>query len=125
MSSFLRYSLFQIPGLLVVGFSLVFAYTENWISLPGCIVVILLWVMKDIALFPVLRKSYERSPHSLTKDFEGHSAIAQGVINPTGHVALRGELWRAELAPGADSIGDRERVRIIEARGLTLIVQAQ
>ncbi len=42
-------------------------------------------------------------------------------LNPEGMVKIRGELWKAESKTG-ERIGVGEKVRVVEVRGLTLIV---
>ncbi|AJC71129.1 nodulation protein NfeD [Thermococcus guaymasensis DSM 11113] len=42
-------------------------------------------------------------------------------LNPEGMIRIRGELWRAESKTG-ERIGVGEKVRVVEVRGLTLIV---
>jgi membrane-bound serine protease (ClpP class) len=42
-------------------------------------------------------------------------------LNPEGMIKIRGELWKAESKTG-ERIGVGEKVRVVEVRGLTLIV---
>ena len=69
-----------------------------WIDLPLWIAVgaFLLFVIKDLLLYPLLRKSYESSPTIGADQLVGLWGVAQEQIDPRGYVHVRGELWRAE-----------------------------
>ena len=48
--------------------------------------------------------------------------MAKGLLDPTGYVLLRGELWKAEVVPEDRPIAEGSSVRIQDVRGLTLVV---
>lgn len=53
----------------------------------------------------------------------GAPGTAKGRIAPHGQVQLRGELWSAELAEGAESIEAGEKVTVVAVEGLRLKVR--
>jgi membrane protein implicated in regulation of membrane protease activity len=80
------------------------------------------WVAKDAILYPLVWRSYDggasaRPPYP-------SEAVAIERIDPRGRVRSSGELWRAELAPGARPIEEGETVRIKARRRFTLLVEA-
>ncbi|HEX9201246.1 MAG TPA: nodulation protein NfeD [Acidobacteriaceae bacterium] len=52
----------------------------------------------------------------------GHIAIAMTPLAPTGQVEVRGEIWKATLAPGAEPIPAGAQVTVRKIDGLTLTV---
>lgn len=118
--AWVRYALFQIPslGLLAAGLWLL----DGWIGLPGWVFwgLVACWIAKDVALFPLVWRSYLPSPagHPL----EGAVAVAAERLDPAGLVRVGPELWRAELAEGAAPVEAGQPVRVCRARGLTLVV---
>jgi len=118
-----RYTAFQTPELLLVA-TLLFLFHEWHGDLPGWVapVVLGVWVLKDAAMFPFVRKAYERSDdHS--RPLDGQLGVAQDSLRPDGYVQVSSELWRAECAPDGETIHAGDRVRVRETRGLTLIVE--
>ncbi len=56
----------------------------------------------------------------------GEMAIAVTPLRPRGQVRYRGQLWSARLEdPHRGPVAPRQRVRVVERRGLWLIVQAE
>lgn len=117
----LKYVLIQIPdfALLVV----ILFLLEKWIDLSlwlaGSIVV--LWIIKDILLYPLLRRSYAGCS-SKDHPMIGERGIARDRLDPSGYVWVRGELWRAEAANNSGPIEEGEALTVQHARGLTLQV---
>lgn len=84
--------------------------------------IIAAWVAKDAILYPFVWRAYDagasaRLPYPT-------EAVAIERIDPHGRVRSSGELWRAELAPGARPIEEGEAVRISARRRFTLLVEA-
>lgn len=119
----LRYALLQIPftALLIV----VLILMRKWLDLPIWLVcgLVALLVIKDIALFPLVWRSYDPDIPALTNRLEGALGIAIDDLHPTGYVEIGAERWQAEVLGGGPSIRRGQRVRVSGISGLTLLVQ--
>jgi membrane protein implicated in regulation of membrane protease activity len=119
----LVYALWQLPGQIaavVVAWLLV---TWGWLSAPWAVLLVLGWVAKDYALYPLLRHAFRRA-ESAPGSLVGVRGVVQTALAPQGQVQLGGELWRAEpLTPGTIlPAGTPVVVRAV--RGLTVLVDA-
>jgi len=123
-STFRRYVLLQAPSWALA--AVVLVGLHRWGYLPAWIAAVLLlaFVVKDLALYPWLRRSYAvdtRTPAE--QQLVGERAVVTQPLSPRGYVRVRGELWRAEaLDPGRD-IHTGAAVEVVAARGLTLVVR--
>lgn len=122
-----RYMLLQIPGLFVVGVTLVLLV--RWTSLSGPLAWGLfgLWVLKDAALFPILRVGYETHAGSGGVDgMLGAVGIAEEALVPgtPGTVRVGPERWTARLATEGVPLPAGSRVRVVAVQDLTLLVEA-
>jgi membrane protein implicated in regulation of membrane protease activity len=119
----LRYALLQIPftALLIIVLILV----RKWVNLPIWLIcgLVALLIIKDIALYPLVWRSYDPDSPPLTNQMEGARGIALDDLHPTGYVEIGAERWQAEVIGGGPSIGRGQRVRVRGIRGLTLLVQ--
>ena len=82
-----------------------------------------LWVIKDFALYPVLRIAYEDGSPNATDSLVGALGTARERLDPSGYVRVGSELWRAELVADDTCVESGEPVRVREVRGLTLLVE--
>lgn len=122
MPVLVRYVLLQTPGWTIASV-LVYVAWSSW-GLPGALALagITFWIAKDFALYPFVRAAYVVAPSELIghEQLVGSEGEADGPLEPSGHVRLRGERWRAEsverVAPGA-------RIRVLGVRGLTVDVE--
>ncbi|HWR50480.1 MAG TPA: NfeD family protein [Bryobacteraceae bacterium] len=121
MTTFTRYSLFQIPGWIAAGAALYLL--RRWLGLDDWIAWLLfgLYVAKDFLLYPVLKRSYEARWKPGPAHLIGERGTAVEDIAPEGYVRVRGEMWMAEAAAGA-SIPAEARVRVQAVRGKMLVV---
>ena len=123
-----KYLLFQVPGL--VGAVAVLWALVRWWELEPWIAVLLLglWIVKDLALYPVLRIGYETRGAGPEAALVGASGVAQDDLRPdrVGYVRVGAELWRARLDGGSAAAEIRQGapVRVTALRDLTLIVEA-
>ena len=122
MSTLTRYVLLQAPSWAAA--SLAVAGLRHWLGLSLWIGAGLLavWVLKDFALYPFLRRAYEGGARTGAEELIGARGVARDELSPKGHVWVRGELWRAEVAAGRGPISPGTPVRVQAARGLTLTV---
>ena len=120
----LKYSLLQLPGLFL--FVVFLCVAGHFFPIPGWLVLslILIWIVKDIVLFPVTWRSYGPSEGPILS-MKGEIGIVLERLAPRGYINVRGERWRAELIEGAGSIEEGEKVRIIDVKGLLLLVHPE
>lgn len=120
-----RYTLFQIPDLVLLGLGL--AAAVRWWDLPviAAYGLVAAWIIKDVILFPILRIAYESDGSSGPGGVHGALGVVTQPLAPTGYVRLGSELWRAELASGSGSLAAGSSVRVVAVRGLTLVVEPE
>lgn len=124
-SPFGRYVFWQIPGWLLVALLLLSA--QQWFALPSWVPYagVAAWMLKDFALYPFVRAAYESDVKTGVHQLIGVQGVVQNELTPRGKVRIRGELWSAEIEPGAQPLTQGEQVRVLGAQGLTLIVVAE
>jgi membrane-bound ClpP family serine protease len=119
-SAFARYAAFQVPGILLVAAGLfalrVIIDLPLWVPLAGTV----LWVVKDLTMFPVLKVAY--GVDSGGPGVPGLTGVVVDALSPDGLVRIQGELWRATSAQRDLAIGRGEVVQVRNRRGLTLVV---
>jgi len=124
--TFGKYLLVQSAGWALA--ALVLGGLRYWLDLPLWVVtgLFVLWLAKDLAMYPLVRRAYEPSEaRTGAASLIGARGIAREGVDPAGYVQVRGELWRAETAPGEPPIPPGGRVAVCAARGLTLIVEPE
>ncbi len=82
-----------------------------------------LLIVKDFAIYPLVRGAYATDARHGTDLLLGLQGVATEPILTCGYVRVRGELWRAESAGGTEEIASGSVVVVESARGLTLIVR--
>lgn len=123
-ATFGRYLLLQIPGIFLAGLLLASLVRFEQISQTLALLLFGAWVALEIALFPVLRIAYEPDDGvGRVGGLVGAQGVARGPLTPEGWVQLGAERWRAVATPGAAPVGSGDRVRVLEVRGLTLVVE--
>jgi membrane protein implicated in regulation of membrane protease activity len=118
----LRYLLFQLPGFAALILVLLLLYL--WLHIPMWSVwtISILWVVKDLVLFPFVWRAYDKwSADMLT----GAKGTATETLCPAGYVMVKGELWKAEIPDGSPPVSKGEVVRVRGLQGLKLLVQAE
>ena len=118
-----RYLVFQIPGWL---FAVVLLWwLWPWTGLDGrlALLVLALVVVKDFAIYPLVRRAYEPPPPTGAPQLIGLRGEARETLTPTGWVRVRGELWQAEAAPTEPPIAAGAAIEVLAARGRRLIVR--
>ena len=119
----IRYSLFQIPSLLIV--TLLVFTVNHWYILDNAIIVmiILFWILKDILIFPFVWKAYSHKDRDKSKTILNQHGVAVDTINPKGFVKINGEIWQAELVELNDPINQGQPIEVVEIDGLKLKVR--
>jgi membrane protein implicated in regulation of membrane protease activity len=120
---FLKYLLLQVPGWLLV--VLLLRILSSQVQLPGWAgpTLVGLWIVKDLALYPLLRRAYEDDPRTGAERLVGSSGITVTPLAPQGYIRVRGELWQAKVLASSEPVPKGARVRILAARNLTLAVE--
>ncbi|MDI7261301.1 MAG: NfeD family protein [Thermodesulfobacteriota bacterium] len=120
-----RYILFQIPSLVLLTFVLL--AVRRFVDLHGWVFwgIILLWVAKDVVLFPFVWRAYDRSREKMLHGTVGEKGIAEERLDPSGYIRIHGELWKAELISGGPPVEKGETVWVQGIRGLVLLVQGE
>ncbi len=117
-----RYLLFQVPSWILA--AMLLGALHRWLDLPlaYAIGLFVLYVAKDLLIYPYVRKAYE--PHNKTgaELLIGCVGLTKQRLDPEGYVQVRGELWRAVADPPGEPIPPGQPVRIQTVSGLTLVV---
>lgn len=118
----LKYTLAQLPDIVI--FVVVMLILQRWLELSTRLVTVLisLWVIKDILMFPILRRSFESDRPEDAQPMVGARGVARDRLDPEGYAWIQGELWRAELVQDHPPIEPGAPVRVESLRGLTLLV---
>ncbi len=118
-----RYTLFQIPGLILLGLAL--AAAVRWWDFPvfAAYGLVAVWIAKDVIMYPILRIAYEAGGTSGVDAIHGALGVVTQALVPAGYVRLGSERWKAELASGSQAVSVGSAIRVVELRGLTLIVE--
>ena len=116
------YLLLQIPGIIIATVILIGVW--QWFNLPLWIIIslLVLWIAKDLAMYPFIRASSNSDIKSGLSLLIGKRGVVRETLEPKGYVQIGGELWRAETQTPDQSIPSGEVVSVREARGLTLVV---
>ena len=119
----LRYSLFQIPALLIV--IMVVLLIDKFYIVDNVIIIgiILLWMLKDIMLFPFVWKSYSLKDSDKLNLLIKEHGTAISSLRPKGFIKINGEIWQAELLDESVGINEGDTVEIVEVNGLVLKVK--
>ena len=117
-----KYALFQVPGWVAAAVVLLGLVEWVGLSLWAAAGFFTLWVIKDIALYPLVRTAYESNVKTGVEQLVGKRGVAQEWLDPRGMVRVRGELWQAEAEPHGQPIEPNSEIRITGAHGLTLLV---
>lgn len=123
MQTLVKYLLLQIPGLLVAAVVLVALWQWGKVSGTTAAFGLLLWVGKDLALYPFLRPAYRSDVPTGTDRLLGRSAVVRRRLEPAGYVLVQGELWRAEVPVSHPPVPVATAVKVVGARRFTLIVE--
>lgn len=118
-----RYFLLQVPGL--AAFALILALLRELAVMSSSFfwTLLVVWVAKDIILFPFLWRFYDFNGDSDRFGMTGLRGIAATDLDPEGYVQVRGELWQAVVADDVKRASKGEAVCVVSADGLRLKVR--
>lgn len=120
---FVRYMLFQVPGVVLLYLLLILA--RPVVTLPTWFIwsLVAFWVIKDLILFPAVWRAYDQERRDDASSMVGSRGIAEDRLDRSGYIRVRGELWKVEVMGNSPSIGKGEKVTVRGIRGLTLFVE--
>ena len=121
--AFWRYTAFQVPGWLLAGAGGWWLHGALDVPLWAAAGLPLAWVIKDYALYPVLRFAYEADQRRPIERLIGAAGTAIEPLDPAGYVRVRGELWRARRASADAPVGAGDAVEVAGVEGTTLLVR--
>lgn len=118
----IKYVLIQIPSTVLL--ILILIIINQKLRIPSWLFwsIIIGSVLKDIVLFPSVWRSYDSRP---THPIVGAHGVAVDRLCPSGYVKVHGQLWQAELAKSYNSVDVGKNVRVIETKGIKLIVEPE
>jgi membrane protein implicated in regulation of membrane protease activity len=121
---FWGYVLLQLPDVVLAGAVLGVLHRWAGLSLEWAVGVFVVWVVKDIAMYPLVRGAFAPS-RTGPETFIGARGIAADSLAPVGYVKFDGELWRAESLRPQRSIPAGAPVVVRAVQGLTFLVEAE
>lgn len=123
MSTWKKYLLLQIPGWLAT--ATVVTVLWHWQLLPPWLALLCFfaWLIKDLILYPLLRHAYEDGVKTGSAALVGARGVAQGELNPSGYVRIRGELWRAVAIAADHAVAPGAEVEVVNAERMTVFVR--
>jgi len=116
-----KYLILQLPGVVLLVIALILI--RRWVDLPVWLFwgLIVLWVGKDVVMFPFVRKAYE--PQDDANPMIGSLGVVEKRLSPSGFVRIRVEIWKAHVPDGSKPIDRGETIRVSAIEGMTLIVE--
>jgi membrane protein implicated in regulation of membrane protease activity len=119
-----RYTLFQLPGLVGSAAVLALLVWTDVLAPRTAALLYLLWVAKEIALYPLTRDAYRGHDASDPQRLVGRRGVARQDLAPRGWVFVGGALWRAEVGPNEGAVAAGAEVEVVAVRGHRLEVTA-
>ena len=119
-----RYLLFQLPELVLVGLVLLALVGLDVLGTGLAWGLLALWLVKEIVLFPFVRRAYEPSDPSGVGSLLGATGVVIDRLDLEGTVRVGPELWAACLEAASDPAEVGATVRVISVDGLRLTVVA-
>ena len=119
----LRYVAFQLPELAIVGCVLTIGRQWGAFSGRAAILIFVLWIAKDVLMFPITRAAYAPGDGRSTREILGAVGVAHEGLEDDAYVRFGSELWRARRVPGCLPIAPGQLVRVVALEGLTVLVE--
>jgi membrane protein implicated in regulation of membrane protease activity len=124
MPTFVRYLLFQLPQWVLLALFLWFLVDRTAVPVWATIGFFLVWVAKDLAIYPIVRPAYETDHRIGAERLIGSRGVAHETLDPEGYVRINGELWKARVESKDPPVAKDSAVTVTGARGLLLTVKA-
>ena len=77
---------------------------------------LVMWVIKDIALYPFLRSAYEVDDRQPIERLIGERGTTVEPLAPSGYVRVGGELWYAETKTDIPEVSVADAVMLLDLR---------
>jgi membrane protein implicated in regulation of membrane protease activity len=122
-STFAKYLMLEAPGWVLAAVVLAFFARRGDLAPTTAALLLAIFVIKDFALYPLLKGAYEDGDPAGTASLVGAVGTAQKRLDPEGYVRVGSELWRAVVAREQAPVETGAPVRVLEVRGLTLHVE--
>jgi membrane protein implicated in regulation of membrane protease activity len=124
MIPFARFLAFEAIGWLIAGALLTWLARAEYVPVWVAVLLFVVWVVKDFALYPLTRRAYEDGHTHGSAELLGSEVRIESELSPDGYVQAGGERWLARVAAGGPaSMRAGERARVCALDGLTLIVE--
>jgi membrane-bound ClpP family serine protease len=121
---FLRYLAFEAPSWVLLAAVLGVLMIAWDLSLGFSALVLGLWILKDLALFPIVRIAYEPAGGSGgAENLIGALGIVSADLDPEGWIQIGPERWRARVRQAQAPVPAGTRVRVTAVEGLLLRVE--
>jgi membrane-bound ClpP family serine protease len=121
---FLRYLGFEAPSWVLLAAVLGVLMAVWDLSLGISALVLALWIVKDLALFPILRIAYEPAGGSGgAENLIGALGTVSADLDPEGWVQIGPERWRALVSRESAPLPAGTQVRVTAVEGLLLRVE--
>ena len=117
--TFLKYLVLQIPGWLLLLAIVLFLRLRVGLS----VLLVGLWITKDLLLYRFLRRAYENDPRKGAERLVGVRGVVARPLAPEGYIRVHGELWRAGTKTPDTPLTEGTIVRVTAGNGLTLTVE--
>lgn len=118
-----RYALLQVPGGLFILVILFMLHRVTDLAPSLLLLILIIWVVKDIVLFPFVWKAYDSGDPSDFHSMIGMTGVATERLQGTGYITVRGELWQARPMEGDMIIQKGDLVQVCGIDGLMLYVK--
>jgi membrane protein implicated in regulation of membrane protease activity len=122
-----KYLLLQIPGWVLAALAIWILRRWTDSSVWAAFGLFLLWVIKDLALYPFVRDAYgaKNKNRMGAEGLIGAEGIVEEQLAPSGYVRVGAALWRAEAMRVGEPIPRGSRIRVRAVRGLTLLIEPE
>jgi len=120
-----KYGVLQLPALFLLVFTLI--VVKRWVEISPLFFwgLILLWVVKDVIMFPFVWRAYDGAAPGYESSLKGARGVARQVLEPDGYVQVQGVLWKSQLTGKKGRLDEGDEVRVMDVEGLTLLVEPE
>ena len=97
---------------------------QNWVPIPIWLwaILVLLWIAKELILFPFVWRAYDHSQSEVSHSIIGARGFTKERLAPIGYILVQGELCKAEKMANEPPIEKNQWVRVKKIEGLKLFV---
>lgn len=119
----IKYTIIHMVELVIAVFAMIFLSNLIGVSNWPTIIVIALLITKDLVVFPKVWIAYDVDDSTPMSKLIGLEATVMDSLDPVGYVRVVGELWKAEIKDPRSPAKRGDRARVIDTKGMTLIVE--